>query len=280
MARRTLASAALIGLATLASAPVVAQTADGVGGDSGGSRAESAEQAAEDVLSLAGYQRKFYQVSARMWALGTPAFVLNGFFDAHTGHWQDGVHNFAYGLEFTTRIPDKYDIVVAVDWANLATPDGYWLEDGDPIVDADWGENNLSLLSLDVAFHWLTNLDRQDTLQLYYGVGLGASVVLGEFRKYDLLASDCGEEFVAARDTDQTELLDNCYYENGDPTVDRGNYQLEKIPPVLPSISASLGLRYLIGDHVSVALEGGVRTIYFYGGLVVGYFWETSPRAD
>lgn len=277
MARRSCLGVALFALSLLTAGTATAQTADGVGDPGTGRRAADAEDAARSVAALADYERKFFQLTLRTWAIGVPGFVLNGFFDAHEGHWRDGVYNFNHGLEFTTRIPDKYDVVVGVDWASLRTPDGYWLESGDPIIDANWAENNLSLLTFDVGFQWFKNLNRQDTLQLYYGVGLGASVVLGEFRKYDLIAADCGQEFVDNRESSRVALLDNCFDANGDPTI-IDDYQLEKIPPILPAISATLGLRTLVADSVSIGIEGGLKSLYFYGGIEIGYFWESQPR--
>lgn len=263
----------------VAASPARAQTADGVG-EPGAPRGDvDAEQAVEDVLSLADYERKFFQIAARTWAIGTPGFVIGAFFDEHTGHWQGGVHNFAYGLEFTTRIPERYDVVVSLDWANIRTPDGYWLENDDPIADADWGENDLSLLTADVAFHWLSELGNKRVWQAYYGVGLGASIVLGEFRKYSLDTAACGLATVEQRNSRDTRLLDDCYDPQGNPTI-IGDHELQNVPPVLPSISATLGLRYLIEDTVSVSLEGGFKGLYFYGGLEVGYFWESLPRRN
>lgn len=276
--------ALLLGCALALAAPgsANAQTADGVGDSE--PRAErperSAEESAEDILSLSEYERRWYQLTLRMWGLRTPGFALNGFFDLHEDHWTEGTRNFAYGLEFARRTPDKYDLVVSLDWSNLATPDGYWLEDGDPIADADWAENNISLLTADVGVHWFTNLDRQDTWQLYYGVGIGLSIVLGEFRKFDLDTLECGLVLPEQRSSRDTSLIDGCYDANGDPTIDESRSQLESIPPVLPSLSATLGLRHLIADRVSVGLEGGFRGVYFYGGLEVGFFWEATPKVD
>lgn len=272
---RTNLSALVLALVVPVSA--FAQTVDGVGNGAASDREVSAEDTAEDILALSDYERKFYQLALRSWAIGTPGFLIGAFFDEHTGHWQDGVHNFAYGIEFTTRVPEKYDLVVSLDWANLRTPDGYWLEDGDVIADADWGENELSLLTADVSFHWLTNLDKRDTWQLYYGIGLGASLVLGEFRKYSLDTAECLLETVEQRNSRDTSLLDGCYDDQGNPTI-LDDYDLQSVPPVLPSIAATLGLRYLIADRVSVALEGGFKGLYFYGGLELGYFWESRTR--
>jgi hypothetical protein len=263
-----------------------AQTADGVGAEpNAAERALSAEEIreqAEAVAALQDYEPKFYQLSLRTWMIYTPPAFLDGQFSLHTNMWEDGVVNLSYGAEFTTRIPEKYDLVVSVDWANLRTADGWWVEDGDDIGDATWTESNLSLLNADVAFHWLTNLNRAQTFQMYYGLGLGLAFVLGEFAKYNVDTDGCtnpetGERWSTDdRNTRQNGLLRGCFDENGNPSrvSDR---ELQNIPPVLPAVSATLGFRGLIADRVSIALEGGFKTLYFYGGLEVGYFWGTRP---
>jgi len=258
------------------SGTAVAQTSDGVGGRTdtiGGD--QSAEEAAEEVdelIDLYEYQPRYYSVSTRMWAIGTPSFVLDGPFSLHTNMWQDGVANFSYGFEFTTRIPDKFDVVVGLDWANLRTADGFWLEDGDPIRDADYTESNLSLINADVSLRWFTNLNNAETVQLYYGFGLGMGLVLGEFSKYDIDVGQCGWT-TEERGGDDVSLITDCANENDDPYVPVSRPE-DRIPPVLPALSATLGTRFLVADSVSIGIEGGWKSLYAYGGLNVGYYWN------
>ena len=260
------------------SAPAFAQTADGVSGARPVSTdVRDAAEEAEDLLALAEYQPRSYQLSLRAWGVKIPKFALGLFFDLHENQWTEGTRNFAYGIEFARRTPDKYDLVLALDWANMSTPDGFWLEGDDPVADADWGENNLSIITADVGVHWFTNLDKRDRWQLYYGVGIGLSIVLGEFRKYDLDTAACGLATAEQRNSNDISLLEGCYDANGDPTI-LSDFTPESIPPVLPSLTATLGLRHIIADRVAVSLEGGLRGFFFYGGLSVGYVWDASPR--
>jgi hypothetical protein len=261
----------------------LAQTADGIGGRTDAGTPPDAEETADQIdslIDLAEYQPRFYQVAGRVWGIMTPDFALDGFLDAHTNMWTQGVTNFSYGLEFTTRIPDKYDLVVGLDYANLHTPDGFWLEDGDQIDEADFGVNTLSLINADVSFHWLANLDKRDSWQVYGGFGLGAGIKLGHFYKYDIDVQQCGFTEEERRSYD-TSLLGRCRDENGgefphDPT---SREEQSGIPPVIPALSATGGLRYLFGDHYAVSVEGGFKAIYFYTGLEFGYFWRPLPRA-
>jgi hypothetical protein len=260
----------LTGLMCLLAAQAQAQTADGIGGRTDAEGPVSADEAAaniDDLLQLSEYQPRYYAFALRTSAVYTPAFLLNAFFSEHTNMWQSGVTNFSYGGQFTTRIPDKFDVTVGLDWTNMRTADGYWLESGDPVRDADWTESNLSLLGADVSLHWFNNLNRRQNLQSYYGFGLGLGIVLGEFSKYDVDVEQCGWT-PEQRASENPDLLGEC--DNGFIPV---NNPEDRIPPVLPSFSLTTGLRYLITDNVSMSAEIGWKSFYFYGGLNVGYYW-------
>ncbi|MCB9507796.1 MAG: hypothetical protein H6700_09780 [Myxococcales bacterium] len=271
-------SLAATSAAMFASSLAAAQTADGVGDGSIELTDDESGLSVDDITRLAEYERRFYQVSLRMRAIDLPGFFLDPFFSQHTNQWTQGVKNFSYGGEFTTSLPRRYDLVVGAEWVNMRTPDGYWLEDGDPVADANWTESNLSLATVDVMLRWFRNLNRQETFQLTYGVNLGASVVLGEFRKQDLDTAACGDFLDTAEERNSTNpaVLSNCFDADGNPTVINDTVN-ESIPPVLPVLGVGVGFRYLIADHVSVALEGGFKG-YLYGGLNIGYFWEVGPK--
>lgn len=262
---------------TLLSASAIAQTADGIGERTDAPEDVGAEAAAdqvEDLIDNLEYQPRFYQVSARTWFIYTPSFFLDGSFSLHTNMWEDGVANLAYGLEFTTRIPDKFDVVVGLDWANLRTADGYWLEDGDPVVDADYTESNLSLINADVSLHWFTNLNRKENFQWYYGFGLGMGVVLGELTKYDIDPGTSGCNWTQEeRDSQRLDLVDECASDFDNPYIDRSQPE-DRIPPVVPALSLTTGLRYMPTDNLSIGIETGFKTLYFYGGLEIGYYWN------
>ena len=280
-------TSALTLLALLLTLPsfVSAQTADGVGveqpDDDAAPSLMDVDAAAAAIEDLQDYEQRFYQLSLRSWGIYTPGLFLDGRFERHTNMWEDGVRNFAHGLEFTTRIPEKYDLVISMDWADLRTAEGLWVESGDPNSDANWTESTLSLLTADVSFHWLTNLNRQQTLQIYYGLGLGAAIMLGEFKKTRVDTSRCfnpntqapGWTFDERQSQDRAQLA-NCFDENDDPLL-RAESSTENLPPLLPAISATVGFRGLISDRISLAVETGFKTLYFYGGIELGYFWGT-----
>lgn len=257
-----------------------AQTADGVGGRTT-ARDVSAEDAAAEAQRLQDlfeYEPRYYAVAVRAGGLLTPNLILDGPFSLHTGMWEDGVTNLMFGAEFTTRIPDKFDLVVGLDWAGVRTADGFWLEDGDPIRDADYTESTLSLITADVGINWFKGFGTQDRWQVYGGPSLGLSLVLGDFLKYDVDTDRCGWATAAERGRTDPALVTECEEAFDDPFDPDSVTEEDRIPPVLPSISLTVGMRYLMTDNLSVAIEGGWKNFYAYGGLEFGYYWYSLDR--
>jgi len=231
-----------------------------------------AEVEIEDITGATDAEPVVYQVTLpRVWMIVTPSFLLDAFFDLHGSHWSEGTVNFAYGGEFIIRRlkddgSEDFDLVFSIDWADLSMTDDWWLEADDPIRDTDWGRNSLSLLTFDVAINWVTEITQ--IWDLYYGVGLGIGVVLGEFTKQDI---DPRCIVPAGESREVTIVTANCadaQTEPGSsPEVEDG------VPPVIPALSLTLGTRWTIEDNWIIQLEGGWKSLYFYGGLELGYAW-------
>lgn len=268
-------AALLPGLILLLAAPVAAaQTADGIGGRTGSPEpvgAAEASRSIDELLTMAEYQPRFYAVGFRSSAIAVPNFLLRPSFSEFTNTWGQGVRNFSYGGYFTTRIPDKFDVTVGLDWTSLRTPEGYWLERDEPVADAEYSINNLSLLGADVSVHWFTNLNRRQNLQFYYGFGLGLNVVLGQFNKFAVDTAACGWSAEERSSTD-VELLRACAEARDSPRLPIEERE-DRIPPVLPVIAITGGLRWLVSDNISLATEFGWKTAYGYAGLNLGYYW-------
>jgi hypothetical protein len=229
-------------------------------------------------MRLQEYQPRYYSVGLKTWGILTPDAFLSPFLALHTGMWEDGIRNLSYGLNFTTRIPDRFDVVVGLDWADIRTSDGFCLEEDDPIRDANWAQSILSLLSFDVGLHWFTSFGHQNRWQVYGGPNLGMAIVLGEFRKFEIDTDACGWTTIEDRARTDPSLVEACAAAVGQPWRQGRGKAEDRIPPVLPVIGATVGMRYLIGENFSLGLEGGFKTLYFFGGLNAGYFWYSQRR--
>ena len=241
---------------------------------------EEAEVFAPDVNETPRFSRPgFYAISPTVSYVNIPNFVLDGFFSRHTGMWEGDAVNLSYGLNWSYSRPDAYEISAAVQQTSMATGDGYWLEKGDRVEEADWTTNNLSMLSVETQFHWLTGMSGDGRTQLAYGFGLGVAKVSGKFKKYDLNVAECSGLTNEERLSTDAALLDKCFTETGDPAfvLDGGKPKFiveDKIPPVVPVLSASIGLRQAISDNAVLALDMGIRAPQgLFVGLSAGFQW-------
>lgn len=222
----------------------------------------------------------FYAISPHVGYLSIPNVVLDAFFSRHTGMWEGDAVNLSYGLSWSYTRPDAYEISATVQQASMATADGYWLEKGDRVEEADWTTNDLSMLSVETQFHWLWSLSRDGRTQLAYGFGLGVAKVSGEFKKYDLNVVECDDWSPADRFSTEPSLLDRCFTADGSPAFvidNQGNPKVvveDKIPPVVPILSASIGLRQEISENAVLGLDMGIRAPQgLFVGLSAGYQW-------
>ena len=241
---------------------------------------EEAEVFAPDVNETPRFAKPgFYAISPTVSYVNIPNFVLDGFFSRHTGMWEGDAVNLSYGLNWSYSRPDAYEISAAVQQTSMATGDGYWLEKGDRVEEADWTTNDLSMLSVETQFHWLTGMSGDGRTQLAYGFGLGVAKVSGEFKKYDLDVGRCPGLTNEERLSTDAALLDKCFTETGDPAfvLDGGKPKFiaeDKIPPVVPILSASIGLRQEISENAVLGLDMGIRAPQgLFVGLSAGFQW-------
>lgn len=224
----------------------------------------------------------FYAVSPNLAYVSIPNVLLDAFFSRHTGMWEGDAKNLSYGLTWSYARPDAYEISASVQQTSMATGDGYWLEKGDRVEEADWTTNNLSTLSVETRFHWLKAMSGDGRTQLAYGFGLGVAKVSGKFKKYDLSTAYCGETGLSNEERTSTNaaLLDKCFTADGSPAFvigDDGAPKVvveDKIPPVLPVLSASFGLRQTLSENAILGLDMGIRAPQgLFVGLSAGYQW-------
>lgn len=248
---------------------------------------EGAEAVAYEMDDTAGSYEEpagegFYAVSPNLAYVSIPNVLLDAFFSRHTGMWEGDAKNLSYGLTWSYARPDAYEISASVQQTSMATGDGYWLEKGDRVEEADWTTNNLSTLSVETRFHWLKAMSGDGRTQLAYGFGLGVAKVSGKFKKYDLDPGRCGSDGLldAERVSTNAALLDQCFTPEGDPAWildgDKNPKVVveDKIPPVLPVLSASFGLRQTLSENAILGLDMGIRAPQgLFVGLSAGYQW-------
>lgn len=215
----------------------------------------------------------------------TPKFALNALLDRSIPHWRDHPKT-VFGAELLLRFNNRNDAILAVDWADFRTRDGWWLEKGLDDTATDWVENDLRALTITLAWNAVAPLDARERFQIYGGLGLGAAIRLGEFKKAELNVNCVDTSHDPAFFTGATP---DTYCPNRPGTqmlLNRNaqgevtDWEIERIPRVLPSLLLNLGLRYIIADTISIGIEGGFKTAAFYGGLKIGVVAGKRVRAS
>ena len=210
-----------------------------------------------------------FSVAGRFRAIVVPGFILNWFLEEHENHWSRGQKNFAVGGEAIWRRANEYEIGVAVDWANLAMPDGWWQDRNEPRNEADWTLVDLKLLSVVFISRWFWK--PQPWLHPYFGVSIGPGIVFGNVLKHNPSAgTSCRAELEQGIFPPPS-----CADENGDIQLEANFDAPERedtIPPVVPVLGVTGGLRFNFLDYGLFKIEVGFQD-YFFAGAGLGVQW-------
>lgn len=203
--------------------------------------------------------------------LNVPRSILDiWFFDKDAPGWihgdnqRPGVKGYSGGLEFVVKSKVEPDSnsgsngIFYVQWLANLTPEGYWDDREEPPnhTDGDFlkptSNMGMVLIGANYAYelHMVKTADTNGNfgMSMLVGGGLGAGILVGK--------------------------LEYWRPEGGTTAIDRHAAGLPKdgdkaIPPVLPIVDLSLGLRFNFGDRLVLRVEGGLQTM-LYGGASLG----------
>ncbi len=216
------------------------------------------------------FDRSEFMVTPRIRAIVVPDFILGAWFDEHASHWDEG-SNLAYGFDFVWRKVGDFEISTALEYADLSMPSAFWQESGDQPSDAEFTEVDMQLLSLVFSAYWYW--DVEEWFAPYVGGGIGGGVVLGDIVRYEpRQGSTCRGGLGGS-----TSFAPNsCFNDSGGPDpsqIDVDNPDVEEdIPPVVPMVNLTGGLRFNMGEHGVAKLEVGFYD-YFFAGASLGAQW-------
>ncbi len=185
-------------------------------------------------------------------------FVPKALIELFIGEASSGVAKPGVGLEFVYRKRD-FAIHLGLEHESISPDDGYWLEKGDdpgtPGEYPDFVEfDGFKWTTLDAEFVFHKALAPKFNLR--YGAGIGIAIIHGEALQTD---STC-----PAGVTDiQSQCMEAAGGQQDDPA---------SIPPVFPVVNLLVGAEYRPTDKISINLQGGMRTL-FYFGLGGSYFF-------
>jgi hypothetical protein len=183
------------------------------------------------------------------WGLGIrlrnvriPKAMVELFVDRATA----GGSNYGIGVDLVRR-KANFEVQLGVEYEKLSMDEGIWIESGKPIPqnEADFVEfNDFGWFTLEATFLFHTVLTKQ--LAIRYGAGAGIGVLFGEVTHVD---RGCTSSDPASCDMET----------NGGQKIP---YDL---PPVMPVLNAVIGLQVRPLEKMTINIEGGIRTLPFFG---------------
>lgn len=212
-----------------------------------------------------------YGVGIRLRNVRVPKSILELFVERAAG----GASNVGYGVELTRR-RGTVELQIGLEFDRITLEEGVWIEKGKPVPtnQADYvlsskhapGEEQLGWFTIDFTFvnHAVINKH----LAFRYGGGLGLGIITGSLWHYNVnchqFSSNAAPEPGCRPDV----------FADGKPALGQADGAPEKyeLPPVFPVVNAIVGLQIKPADKLVINVEGGIRTLPFFGATV-GYFF-------
>lgn len=182
--------------------------------------------------------------------------IPKGLIEIFVDHAQDGSSNVGFGAELSRRKGD-FEVQFGVEYEKIYIAPGLWVDKGDtiPTDEPDYVEfDGFSWVTAELSFMYHTPIIPQ--LSVRYGGGAGIGVFMGDILRTDYQCTSAS--------------LDSCRERtNPPPENNKSPYDL---PPVMLVINAVVGLQIKPTDEIFINIEGGLRTMPFFG-TTAGYYF-------
>lgn len=204
-----------------------------------------------------------YGVGVRLRSVWVPKSVLELFVNRSAG----GAQNFGFGVDLTRR-RGTTELQLGFEYERINVGQGVWINKGDDVANGDEADyvlspdasnNQLGWFTIELTF--LNHAEITKWLSFRYGGGIGLGILKGELDHYNVLcngATNANPEPGCVPDR----FNGNATYspDPGGPTPVAYN-----LPPVFPVVNAILGFELKPSDKMTINLEGGIRTLPFFG---------------
>lgn len=194
-----------------------------------------------------------YGVGLRLRGVFEPKAIIELFLEEAAS----GVFSPGFGLELNRR-RENFELVLGFEYENVSPDDGFYLEKGDdpltPGESPDFVEfDGLAWFTADLAFVFHSPINEKVSFR--YGAGFGLGLVLGEALQTDSICTgrdiqnDCAPNPSGAQVNDPADL-----------------------PPVFPVVILLTGVQFKPTPKMTINLEGGLRSLFFFGLSSTYYF--------
>lgn len=202
-----------------------------------------------------------YGVGLRLRSVWVPRAILELFVERAA----DGAQNFGYGVELTRRRGTS-ELQLGFELEHINVGQGVWINKGDNVAANDEADFVLSpdssgkqLSWFTLEFTFLNHAEISKIFALRYGGGIGLGILIGELDHYNIIcvnATNANPEPGCVPDR----FNGTGQYSEGSATV-----VAYDLPPVFPVVNAILGLQIRPTEQLTINIEGGIRTLPFFG---------------
>lgn len=182
------------------------------------------------------------------------AIVPQGLLELFVERASGGSSEFGFGLELARR-KGNFEVQFGLQYDPIFVEPGVWVDKGDmpPADEVDFVEfDDFGWYTIEVTF--LNHSEIIPQLAIRYGGGAGIGIIKGDVRRTD--------QRCASSD------LDTCSNYAGAENV-RNPYD---IPPVMLVVNAIVGVQIRPIEGLFINVEGGLRTLPFFG-TTIGYYF-------
>jgi hypothetical protein len=202
-----------------------------------------------------------YGVGIRARSVWVPKAILELFVDRSAG----GAQNYGFGVDLTRR-RGTTELQLGFEYERVNVGQGVWVNKGDNVATGDEADFVLGpdasghqLSWFTVEFTFLNHAEINKTFAVRYGGGLGLGIVIGELDHYNIICSNATNEMLEPGCVPPRFGGQGTYSEGSEVQV------AYNLPPVFPVVNAIVGLQIKPTENMTINVEGGIRTLPFFG---------------
>ncbi|MFT3695224.1 MAG: hypothetical protein QM831_18980 [Kofleriaceae bacterium] len=211
-----------------------------------------------------------YGIDLRLRSVHVPQALLQLFVDKAA----DGASNIGYGIDFVRR-KGNLELQLGIEHEQVTVGEGVWINKGDNVAAGDEADYVLGpdhssdggLGWYTIEFTFINHVPINKYVSFRYGGGAGLGILTGALTHYNVICNG------ATNDMPSPGCVPTTLGGTGTDSDGHGFTQPVKydLPPVFPVINGIIGFQFKPIDNLVINLEGGIRTLPFFG-ISVGYF--------
>jgi hypothetical protein len=211
-----------------------------------------------------------YGVGLRLRSVHVPQSVLELFIDRAAG----GASNTGFGVELIRR-RGTVELQLGFEFEHLTVGEGVWINKGDNVgagdeadyvLSPDHAPSSLGWFTIDFTF--LNHAVINKYVSVRYGGGAGLGIITGGLYRYNVICVG------ATNNNPEPGCVPTKFSGAGQDSDGQGFNSPQKydLPPVFPVINGIIGVQFKPIDKLTINLEGGIRTLPFFGASAAYFF--------